>query len=107
MKDERVFERDYLPVFLEDDLYAGHMWLYRDVTIRSLSEMAIKESEKKYREAMENIDLGFMEVDNNEKILSANEPFLNATGYNLEKIVGKNAQGISAPCDLKWSVHKK
>lgn len=94
LKDERVFERDYVPIYLNSEVYGGHMWLYRDVTMRSLSEQAIKESEKKYREAMENIDLGLMEVDNEEKILSANEPFLKATGYQIKEILGKDAKEV-------------
>ena len=56
--------------------------------------MAIKESEKKYREAIENIDLGLMEVDNDETILFANDPFLNATGYTLKEVIGKNAREV-------------
>ncbi len=93
LKDERVFERDYVPIF-NRDLYAGHMWLYRDVTIRSLSEQAIIESEKKYREVIQNIDLGLLEVDNEEHILYANQAFLDATGFSLKEIQGRDAKEV-------------
>jgi diguanylate cyclase (GGDEF)-like protein len=33
LKDGRVFERDYYPVFNED-MYLGHAWIYRDVSDR-------------------------------------------------------------------------
>mmetsp|Transcript_2931 Transcript_2931/g.3937 ORF Transcript_2931/g.3937 Transcript_2931/m.3937 type:complete len:1002 (+) Transcript_2931:315-3320(+) len=31
LADGRVFERDYLPIFLQDT-YEGHLWVYRDIT---------------------------------------------------------------------------
>lgn len=89
-KDERVLERDYVPVFIGDE-YRGHTWYYRDVTMQNLANMSIKESERKYREIIENIDLGLMEVDNDQNIIWANEPFLNSMGYTLDEIKGKNA----------------
>ena len=93
LKNERVYERDYVPI-IQDGIYKGHMWLYRDVTMRYLSDQAILESEKKYREVIQNIDLGLMEVDNDEHIIYANEPFLKATGYKLEEIKGRDAKNV-------------
>lgn len=93
MADERVLERDYIPMFLEEE-YQGHLWVYRDVTLRYLTEQALMESEKKYREVIQNIDLGLMEVDVNETILWANESFLNTMGYDLKSLQGKNAREI-------------
>ncbi len=90
-KDERVLERDYVPIYIEDK-YRGHIWYYRDVTLQSLANMSIKESERKYREIIENIDLGLMEVDNDQRIIWANEPFLNSMGYSLDEIKGQNAK---------------
>ena len=92
-KDERVLERDYVPVFIGDE-YRGHTWYYRDVTMQNLANMSIKESERKYREIIENIDLGLMEVDNDQNIIWANEPFLNSMGYTLAEIKGKNAKSL-------------
>jgi PAS domain S-box-containing protein len=90
-KDERVLERDYVPVFIGDE-YRGHTWYYRDVTMQNLATMSIKESERKYREIIENIDLGLMEVDSDQNIIWANEPFLKSMGYTLDEIKGKNAK---------------
>lgn len=88
--DERVLERDYVPIYIRDE-YSGHIWYYRDVTMQSLANMAIKESERKYREIIENIDLGLMEVDNDQKIIWANQPFLSSMGYRLDELVGQDA----------------
>ena len=37
LKDGRVFERDYIPILLNDDLL-GHLWQYRDITERKENE---------------------------------------------------------------------
>ncbi len=37
LADGRVFERDYIPILLNDDLL-GHLWQYRDITERKLNE---------------------------------------------------------------------
>lgn len=41
MADGRVLERDYIPITV-DGQYAGHLWHYRDITERNLSENAIR-----------------------------------------------------------------
>ncbi|MDX2034214.1 MAG: response regulator [Blastocatellia bacterium] len=33
LRDGRILERDYVPIFVED-VYRGHLWVYRDVTER-------------------------------------------------------------------------
>jgi PAS domain S-box-containing protein len=91
MVDERVLERDYLPI-VKNDIYFGHIWYYRDVTMQHLATMAIRESERRYREIIENIDLGLMEVDNDQNIIWANQPFLQTMGYSLNEIIGKDAK---------------
>jgi len=38
--DGRVFERDYIPIFV-DEAYAGHLWFCRDITERKQQQEAI------------------------------------------------------------------
>lgn len=60
--DGRVFERDYIPMFI-DDIYKGHLWNYTDVTERRNQENLLKKSEEKYRGIISNINLGLVEVN--------------------------------------------
>ena len=93
MADERVMERDFIPM-INAEQYQGHLWVYRDVTMRHLTQQTLKESEKKYREIIENIDLGLMEVEPDETIVWANEPFLKVTGHSIEALKGRNAREV-------------
>jgi len=43
MKDGRVLERDYIPLF-RGDKYLGHLWQYRDVTIRKIELLEIEQA---------------------------------------------------------------
>jgi PAS domain S-box-containing protein len=47
--------------------------------------------EEKYRNIIENMNLGILEVDNEDVILYANQTFCNLSGYSLEELRGKNA----------------
>jgi PAS domain S-box-containing protein len=68
LADGRTFERDYIPIFV-DKIYKGHMWLYRDITVRKQNEVEI---EKLARFPNENpnpilrIDKGFGILYNND-----------------------------------------
>lgn len=74
----------------------------KDHTDRIYTKKLVLSNEQKYREIIENIDLGLMEVDLAENILFANESFCKSTGYTLEEIKGKNASKVFAPEDVRF-----
>ncbi len=41
LADGRTFERDYIPIFQEQE-YQGHLWQYRDVTVRKATEIELR-----------------------------------------------------------------
>ncbi len=90
LADGRTFERDYIPIYSEEKNYLGHLWQYRDITERKLFEQQIRDSEEKYRRIIENMNLGMVEVDNQETVRYANQSFCRMTGYQLEEMVGRN-----------------
>ncbi|MEI7527217.1 MAG: PAS domain S-box protein, partial [Mariniphaga sp.] len=46
LADGRYFERDYIPTYL-DNAYNGHLWKYRDITDRKLSEKKINQQNER------------------------------------------------------------
>jgi PAS domain S-box-containing protein len=69
----------------------------RDIHSIIAAEMVLKENEQKYRGLFENMELGVMEVDLDEKIMWVNQSFENMTGYSLKYLKGKNAMKLFLP----------
>lgn len=69
LADGRVFERDYIPIFV-DEGYKGHLWLYRDITIRKTNEA---EMEKLARFTNENPNPA-LRVTKEHQIIYMNSP---------------------------------
>ena len=66
----------------------------RDIHQQQLALQTLKASEEKYRTLFENMDLGVMEVDVNERILYANPAFERITGYSLDELKGEVASRL-------------
>ena len=71
----------------------------RDISKKKHTEQALiaakhelTKSEVKYRSIIENMKLGLLEVDNDGRIIRANELFNKMTGYEEGELVGKNAK---------------
>ena len=50
LNDGRVFERDYIPIFSEEQ-YLGHLWQYRDVTNKKKAEKILIKARQKAEES--------------------------------------------------------
>ncbi len=66
----------------------------RDITDRKKIETRLIEQEKKYRNIIENMNLGLLEVDVEEKIVYANQSFLDISGFTLQELRGNKARDI-------------
>ncbi len=66
----------------------------RDIDSFKKAELVLKESEQKYRGLFENMQLGVMEVDMEEKITWVNRSFELMTGYTLKYLKGKTAVDV-------------
>lgn len=66
----------------------------RDIHQQQLALQSLKASEQKYRTLFENMDLGLLEVDLDERILYANPAFERITGYQLDEMKGQVASRL-------------
>ncbi|GAB2800003.1 hypothetical protein GCM10027275_52490 [Rhabdobacter roseus] len=109
MVDGRYLERNYIPIF-SAGAYLGHLWQYTDVTDRNQSEALIRRSEEKYRGIIENMELGLLEVDNEDRITKVYDRFCKMVGYEASELLGKKAAALFMPpnyLDLMDMQHQK
>jgi len=88
LTDGRFFQRDYIPMFV-DDVYRGHLWQYTDISERIRQQNLLRKSEEKYRGIITNINLGLLEVDLEERIQYVNQSFRSISGYNELELLGR------------------
>ena len=62
----------------------------RDITEIKAANELVKKSEEKYRGIIENLKLGILEVDNDDKIIKAYPQFCSLSGYNEDELIGKS-----------------
>ncbi|MVM35462.1 PAS domain S-box protein [Spirosoma sp. HMF4905] len=93
LADGRILEWDYIPIWLAGQ-YRGHLWKYRDITQKYQTDERIRRSEEKYRSIMNTMELGLLEVDNEQTILRAYDRFCDMMGYTQEELVGQNAADL-------------
>lgn len=106
MADGRIMERDYIPLF-SNQTYLGHLWQYRDITQQRNSQLAIKESEEKYRGIIENMELGLLEVGLDQTIIKPYPIFCDMLGYTQEELIGKNAEELLLPKEFRQTLHEQ
>lgn len=93
LADGRVFERSYLPLF-KKNVYAGNLRYYVDITIKKRYEQSLENEKEKYRRIIANMNLGLIEVDENEVITLANQSFSDISGYGSEELIGQKASEL-------------
>ena len=93
LKDGRILSRDYNPIF-KDGIAIAHLWTYKDVTLIVNYDKSLHFQSKKYKSIIENMNLGLMEVDNNEIILNVNNAFAKMCGYSPEELIGFKGREI-------------
>lgn len=71
--------------------------IIQDITEKKKTEDALKQSEKKYRELVENANSIILKYDKEGTILSMNEYGLKFFGYKEEDLIGKKFIGLITP----------
>tara|TARA_B110000285_G_scaffold36646_1_gene39658 strand:+ start:1316 stop:3799 length:2484 start_codon:yes stop_codon:yes gene_type:complete len=93
LKDGRILSRDYNPI-KNNGVPIAHIWTYKDVTLILNYDKSLEFQNKKYKRIIENMNMGLMEVDNNDVILNVNNAFINMCGFKEEELLGHRAEDI-------------
>ena len=70
---------------------------HQDIGERIAHEKELLESETKYRTLIENINLGLLEVDTEDRIVKAHQKFCELVGYSEEELLGQIASEFLIP----------
>ncbi|TRX36183.1 PAS domain S-box protein [Flavobacterium sp. ZT3R18] len=66
----------------------------QDISERKKSELSLKHQEEKYRNIIANVNLGLIEIDNNDSIQYVNQTFVLMSGYQINELIGKKTTEI-------------
>jgi PAS domain S-box-containing protein len=100
------FEMQLYPV-LEEERISGAQSSSRDITPLKLQELRLKVNELKYRRLIDNIDLGYLEVDNGGKVNYVNDAFCRMTKYEQSELLEQNPENILLPLPEQRSEMKQ
>jgi len=93
MKNGTVLERDFVPIYI-DDVYNGHLWTYRDVTLKKHFEKNIQAEKFKYESIINNTNLGLLEIEGFDMIKTINQRLLNMYNKTEEEVIGKRITDV-------------
>ena len=94
---EGFYEGHYSPLYDAAGDIIGGFAIVREITEQKRSEELLRESEKRYRDLVEN-SLGLMSThDMNGVLLSVNQAAAKMLGYRPEEMVGRNFTDFIAP----------
>jgi len=78
------------PIYNENRQIESIVGFILDITDRKQAEMALRETERRFREILENIYLMAVMLDKDGKIIFCNDHILTLTGWQREEIMGRN-----------------
>lgn len=93
MNNGRILERDFIPI-VENGVYQGHLWSYKDVTLDRSYSKSMEAQKEKYSNIIANMNLGLVEVDLDDRILMINQSFTEISGYQKDELLGRTAADV-------------
>ncbi len=93
MKDGTILERDFVPIFI-DGIYNGHLWTYRDITLKKRYDKNIQAEKYKYQSIINNTNLGLVEIDGFDTIKTINKRLLKMYGKTEEEVLGHRVRDL-------------
>ncbi len=106
LADGRIFERTFIPIYRGKKL-DGYLWSYEDVTIKKKYRESLESEREKYSNIIANMNMGLLEVDNNDIVKLANQSFLDMSGYTETELINKKASDLFLKKKSKHIVEEK
>lgn len=88
--NDRSFNVSIDPILDETNCFIGAVHIMSDITERKRAEEALRESEERYRNILDNIEDGYFEVDIAGNFTFFNDSLCKMLGYAREEMMGMN-----------------
>jgi PAS domain S-box-containing protein len=85
LRGGQIIQRYFVPVW-QGENNIGHLWKFEDITERYYAEQTLKRQEEKYRNIIDNMQLGLVEMDLDHRVLYANRSYCQMVGYTEEEL---------------------
>ncbi len=96
LKDGRIFERDYIPIFIEE-VYSGHFWNYTDITERRKTLDAIAESEALSRIIMNSAHEAIIAINQSGDVILWNPQAEKIFGWKEAEVLNSKLSNLIIP----------
>ncbi|MDH4182831.1 MAG: PAS domain S-box protein [Nitrospinota bacterium] len=101
---ERTYISIKFPLYNQDGGLQGICGVSTDITDRKKAEVAAKESERRFRRMLEDVNLVSVMLDDKGNITFVNEFLLELTGYKWEEVIGRNWFDMFIPEDIREQI---
>ncbi len=99
LKEDLILAIDFIPL-MNDQKKGWYVWKIKNKGDRNVIHEAIEKRNDNYWEIIDKMELGVLEVNNNDMIVRAYPRFCEMLGYTQEELVGNYASKILVPEDL-------
>lgn len=97
----RHIHANYIPDVAEDGTVRGLFVLVEDITQQKIAELAIRESETRFRAIYEHAPIGIIQIDiNSDRLLEVNHHLCSILGLSREKLLLKHLSDIMQTKDV-------
>jgi len=88
LTDGGFYELNFTPI---EDESKMNMWSFNDITINKRHEIVLNAEKEKYRNIIDKMNIGLIEVDVNNVMVLANQRVAEMSGYSVDYLIGKNS----------------
>jgi diguanylate cyclase (GGDEF)-like protein/PAS domain S-box-containing protein len=90
------------PVFDASGAFKGYRGVGTDVTARKRTAQELRESERRFNDMLDNVELISLMLDREARITYCNEYLLRLTGWRHEEVIGQNWVKLFVPREINY-----
>lgn len=102
--DGSYYEMSFNPIEAENRM---NLWSFNDITLNKKHEIVLNAEKEKYRNIIDKMNIGLIEVDVNNVIVSVNQRVAEMSGYSIDYLIGKKFYEVFLDEDNQKLINEK